>query len=340
MAALSCPSLRRASQKSFCEQELRKGKYVITRLLTEEEKKKWPNLVYEDRLPAYCFKNVQMKVPLPLENDRNSCHTNSLIQFITRIDPVRAAYIRSRWSDTHKLVRRLPSDYRDELSTVDSGERLQIFGYLFHSAMSSITSASTAKEANDSKLQLRTVMRGSDYGSASTSLQCPLDLIERVFSSVETDMCPIARAYRMCMFSYSDAAERLHHRLHLPLLVKSKTFSIQRVLTKPFLSENIISDDPPGHFEELGGFLIISLIYITEEISIEVPALISIQDQKFQVVAAVYADEHSPVRHYVAYVECEKSVYLADDSVISKVEAFPLGRSLRYPILLLLKKAS
>lgn len=336
-------------QREFIEKQCKKGRYVMfgLREIPPSIQLTYRSLVRADR-PWYTYCSVEPISPPPLPNLGNMCHMIALVQVLIQIPPIWRAYIRSRWGDSHPTPRLLPST-RDDLETIDSGERLRSFAYRFHTSMSKLcyylSISGEIIHISRELSSLQQVMRGSDVHHSLYSIapQSILEVFNRILSTVESDQSAIARAYKTCFFRYAMDETTISEPILLLSVVVDKelpVFDFQSLFVPPYRRDRFTLLFPLANFHSFGEYLLVAVEYGDISRRPLLDSTLTIGPQSFSVVGAVYSDESSLPRHFLAFIKFKELWYLANDHIISRVDGLKVAQSYPSyrPFLVVLKK--
>ena len=327
--------------------ECNKGHFVVIKdLELLKTSPKWhiitssfPKLVCSS-IPSYAAKTSELTplsaIPPPLRNFGNSCFLNVIIQCLFRIDPLRKAYLRCRWSDAVPHV-----------FFPDGVFRLKYFAYGFHDYLSKMFTHMidldfSAAFYSDHQI-LQSYVGSSDQVGRSYEYkeESVLEIFNRIISSIDDHPVHplIAQAYNCLKFRYLShfGTQTMYF---LPFLI-SRQFpsgiSISTLLSNLredyFPLENI-----PLKFSQFGDYFILLFehqittdiehkeIQVTEEVIVQGT---SSTTWTFETIAAIYSTQLSSYSwHFIAYIKncLTQRWYLANDSEIEEHIEFPLSK--------------
>lgn len=326
--------------------ECNKGHFVVIEdLELLKTSPKWriitssfPKLVCSS-IPPYAFKKSELTVdsaiPPPLRNFGNSCFLNVIIQCLFRIDPLRKAYLRCRWSDAVPHV-----------LSPDGTYRLKYFAYGFHDYLSKIftyiiDANFTVDFFRDHQI-LQSYVGGSDQVGRSFDYkeESVLEIFNRIISSIDDHPVHplIAQAYSCLKFRY------LTHfgtqvMYFLPFLISHQfpaSISVSTLLSN-LRDDYFPLSNVPLKFSQFGDYFIMLFehqagaeiahkeIQVTEEVTVQGGST----TWTFEPIVAIYSTQLSSYSwHFIAYVKnCfTQRWYMANDSEIIEHVEFPLSK--------------
>lgn len=325
--------------------ECNKGHFVVIEdLELLESAPKWrlitslfPKLV-RSSLPKYATRTWELtpvsSAPVPLRNLGNSCFLNVIIQCLFRIDPLRKAYLRCRWSDA------VPS-----VLFPDEKHRLRYFAYGFHDYLSRVFTHIMDDNMSTDFFRdhqiLQSYVGGSDQVGRSFMNQeeSVLEIFNRILSSIDDHPVHplISEAYKCMQFRYTShfGTQTMYF---LPFLISSHfpdSISVSALLSN--LREDYFPlDNTPLKFVQFEDYFVLLFehqdsvgiahkeIQVSEEITIT-----GSSTWTFEPVVAIYSTQlGSFAWHFVAYVkDCfTQRWYFANDSEIVEYIDFPFAR--------------